>query len=91
MNLRSHALVSQVAFAIACATTLSATTLADEPFVTKSSSFRLPIETETVEGQPVHGYAVLFASHNGGPWRQIQRMPMARMAHAATRNHLIAV
>ena len=77
MNLRSHALVSQAVFAIACATILSATTLADEPFVTKSNSFRLPFEMEAAEDQPVQGYAVLFASHNEGPWRQIQRMPLS--------------
>ena len=48
---------------------------ADEPLLTNTTSFRIPFSVDGASSQTSGGYAVLFVSLNGGPMRQVQRVP----------------
>ncbi len=53
---------------------LSGIAAADTPLLTNTTSFRIPFAVESVGVGPVSGYAVLFASTNGGPLEQVQKV-----------------
>jgi hypothetical protein len=46
---------------------------AEEPLLTNTTSFRIPFAVEFAGVGQVSGYAVLFASTNGGPLEQVQK------------------
>ncbi len=50
---------------------------ADEPLVTRSPSFSIPFSVDGADGSPLSGYAVLFASKDGGPMEQFKRVPIS--------------
>ena len=47
---------------------------ADAPLLTNTTSFRIPFAVESGGVGQVSGYAVLFASTNGGPLEQVQKV-----------------
>ncbi|MEO2016117.1 MAG: hypothetical protein ABGZ53_17290 [Fuerstiella sp.] len=53
---------------------LSGIAAADTPLLTNTTSFRIPFAVESAGVGPVSGYAVLFASTNGGPLEQVQKV-----------------
>lgn len=52
---------------------LSGIVAADEPLLTNTTSFRIPFAVESAGVGQASGYAVLFASTNGGPLEQVQK------------------
>ncbi|MDG1897441.1 MAG: hypothetical protein P8J37_21300 [Fuerstiella sp.] len=63
----------QLSVRAAAALVLSGTVAADEPLLTNTTSFRIPFAVESAGVGQVSGYAVLFASANGGPLEQVQK------------------
>lgn len=53
-----------------------ATTVAAEPLLTNTTSFRIPFTIESTPGPSTEGYAVLFGARDGGRMQQLQRVPV---------------
>lgn len=66
---------------LASATVFSATAFAaaqpSSPLTTNTPSFRIPFAVESAGAGSVMGSAILFASRDGGPFEQVQRVPAA--------------
>ncbi|MEZ6129067.1 MAG: hypothetical protein R3C59_10310 [Planctomycetaceae bacterium] len=60
------------------ALTVSASAVAAGPLTTNTTSFRIPFAVESSNGTAPGGQAILFASRDGGPFEQIQRVPADR-------------
>ncbi len=58
------------------AASLATSSVAAEPLLTNTTSFRIPFTVESAGEQVSEGFAVLFGSRDGGPMQQLQRVPI---------------
>ncbi len=59
------------------ASALATTSVAAEPLLTNTPSFRIPFTVGSGNGPAVEGFAVLFGAKNGGAMQQLQRVPVS--------------
>jgi hypothetical protein len=59
------------------AASLATASVAAEPLLTNTTSFRIPFTVKSTGGRSTEGFAVLFGSRDGGPMQQLQRVPTA--------------
>lgn len=66
-----------LAAAILASATVLSTAQAFSPLTTNTPSFRIPFAVESTGNGTVAGTAILFASRDGGPFEQVQRVSAA--------------
>jgi hypothetical protein len=59
------------------ASALATTTMAAEPLLTNTTSFRIPFTVDSNGAGDAAGYAVLFGARDDGPMQQMQRVPIS--------------
>jgi len=57
------------------AVSLTTASVAAEPLLTNTTSFRIPFIVGSTGGRTSEGFAVLFGSRDSGPMQQLQRVP----------------